>query len=218
MKNLLNQNIVLVINRNYQILGVTCPQKAFVSMCSLADGENLAAKAVIIDYEKDQEGNFILDYVTNIQPVFWDEWIKQEVRPCDNYISTPKIRIRIPTVLQAHNYSKMGFRTLKPNNVNLVRRYGNKCAYTDKILSKRNLTKDHVIPISRWKELGKSGDVHGWENVVLCDKSLNHKKGNSLNEEIGLQLRIKPTTPAPIPISELIKEIRSSDWKIFFHK
>ena len=80
------------------------------------------------------------------------------------------------------------------------------------------MTVDHCIPKSRWAELGKKGSPDGWDNLLLCDKETNHKKGNRLNEEIGLKTLIKPTAPKPIPVSELIKEIRHRDWNLFLHK
>ncbi len=216
--NILHSNIVLVINRNYQILGVTTPKQCFVSMCSCSDGENLAAKAVIIDYNKDSNGNYLFDEPSNIQPVFWDDWINQEVRPFDNFITTPKQRIRIPTVLQAHNCNKVGYKELKPTNKNLSARYGNRCAYTNQVLTKTTFSKDHVIPKSRWKQMGKSGSADTWDNLVPCHKDVNQKKGSRLNEEIGLKLLVKHSKPRPIPISESIKEIRSRDWNLFMHK
>jgi 5-methylcytosine-specific restriction endonuclease McrA len=216
--NILNSHIVLVINRNYQILGVTTPQKCFVTMCSSSNGENLASKAVIIDYDRDEKGNYIFDSPTNIKPVFFDEWIKQEIRPFDNFISTTKQKIRIPTVLQAHNCTKIGYRELKPNNRNLIMRYGNRCAYTNQILTNKTFSKDHIIPKSRWKEMGKHGSPDIWENVVPCHKDVNSAKGNRLNSEAGLQLLVKPSAPRPIPMSELIKDIRSRDWELFLYK
>jgi 5-methylcytosine-specific restriction endonuclease McrA len=218
MSDILNQHIVLVINRNFQILGITTPKQALISMCSSSDGENLASKSIIIDYEKDGEGEYSFDKPINMKPVFWDEWLEQEIRPFDNFVVTPKRKIRIPTVLQAHNCTKIGFKELKPTNRNLLSRYGNRCAYTNKLLTIKSMTKDHIIPKSRWKELGKSGSPDGWDNLVPCDKELNHKKGNSLNEEIGLKLLVKVSAPRPIPISELIKEVRSRDWELFMHK
>lgn len=217
--NILNSNIILAINRNFQILGVTTPQKCFVSMCSTADGANLSAKAVIIEYEQDENGNYLFDKPpTVVNPVFWDEWIEQPIRPYDNYISTTKRKIRIPTVLQAHNCVKGGFKELKPNNANLKARYGNRCAYTNELLTNATFSKDHIIPLSRWKQLGHTGNPNTWENLVPCHKDVNHKKGNKLNEEIGLKLLVKPIAPRPVPRSEIIKEIRSIDWKIFMHK
>jgi len=216
--NLLHKHIILVINRNFQILGVTTPQKCFVSMCSSHDGENLAAKAVVVDYNKDENGNYLFDSPSIINPVFWDEWIQQEIRPFDNYITTPNQKIRIPTVLQAHNCTKIGFRELKPTNKNLIQRYGNKCAYTNQTLTNKTFSKDHIIPKSRWRELGKSGSEDSWENLVPCHKDVNSKKGNQLNSEAGLTLLVKPSTPRPIPMSEIIRECRSRDWELFMHK
>ena len=218
MTDILHRSSVLVINRHYGILGLTTPKQAFVSMCSTSDGENLAAKAVIIDYAQGNDGNYLFDSPLQIAPVFWEEWIKQPIRPFDNYISTTKQKIRIPSVLQAHNCTKIGMRHFKPTSQNLLKRYGGKCAYSGKILTPNSMTKDHVIPKSRWKELGKSGSPDSWDNLVPCDKEINHKKGNKLNHEAGLTLLEKHSEPRPVPASELIKEIRSVDWGWFVFK
>lgn len=217
--DILNKQIVLVINRNFQIIGTTSPRQAITSMCSTCDGENLAAKGVSISYAKDESGGYLFDFVESVIPMFWDDWIKEEVRSFDNYVTTAKLlKIRIPTVLQAHNCTKIVVRTLKPTNKNLFMKYGGRCAYTNKQLTLSSMTKDHIIPKSRWYELGKTGSPDGWDNVVPCDKTVNHKKGNLLNSEAGLSLLVTPSAPRPIPVSELISEIRNRDWAIFKHK
>lgn len=219
MSNVLNHHIVLVINRGYQVLGVTTPRKAIVAMCSSSNGVDLAAKGMAIEYPKNEMGGYIFDDgPSNIIPMFWDEWQKQEIRNFDSFITTAKTRIRIPTVLLAYNCDKTVYRSLRPTKRNIYLKYGRKCAYTGQELSLSSMSVDHVIPKSRWKELGKSGSADSWENLVPCEKNLNHKKGNRLNSEIGLELLIKPSAPKNMPISQFIKEIRSKDWEIFLHK
>lgn len=187
-------------------------------MCSTSNGEEPAAKAMNIEYEMDREGNYLFDSVVNISPLSFDEWIKQPIRNFDNYVSTTKQKIRVPTVIQAVNCTKIVVKRLRPTKENLLKRYGYKCAYTNKKLTLSNTSIDHVIPKSRWKELGRAGSSDSWDNLVPCDKHVNYKKGNKLNQEAGLKLLIKPSTPLPIPVSELITNVRSRDWELFLHK
>jgi hypothetical protein len=51
--------------------------------------------------------------------------------------------------------------------------------------------------------------------MVVCDKTLNSKKGNKLNSELGLKLRKEPIEPSPTPMSALIKEAKHHTWKHF---
>jgi len=80
--------------------------------------------------------------------------------------------------------------------------------YTGKKLRRDEATIDHVLPQSR-------GGTNAWENLALTAKEINSRKGNRLNSEIGLRLIREPRAPRPIPLSQLIREIRHQDWKRF---
>lgn len=114
-----------------------------------------------------------------IRPVKWDEWIQLPILRPDEAIHSPKMTIRQPTVVVAVNYAKVPKRKPKFTLKNIARTYGYRCAYTGKLLSPEEWSKDHVNPLSRG---GK--DVP--ENVVLAWKEVNNKKGAKTPHEAGL--------------------------------
>ena len=73
-------------------------------------------------------------------------------------------------------------------NPALFKRDGNMCLYCGKHLSDADLTRDHVVPVSR-------GGVDLWDNVVTSCRRCNHFKGSRLLEETSLELMALPYVP-----------------------
>ncbi len=73
-------------------------------------------------------------------------------------------------------------------NVDRVSRYllhkrdGGKCAYCGEVVSVKEGTIDHVIPVSK-------GGKTTWDNTVWCCRKCNCKKDNKSLEESGMKLR-----------------------------
>jgi 5-methylcytosine-specific restriction endonuclease McrA len=57
-----------------------------------------------------------------------------------------------------------------------------------KMITKANLTVDHIIPRSR-------GGRDQWTNTACACYACNHRKGNRLPNEAGMKLRWEPKTP-----------------------
>ncbi len=74
------------------------------------------------------------------------------------------------------------------NNDTLFRRDANLCLYCGKRLKSREMSRDHIQPISR-------GGQDVWSNVVTACKRCNHFKGNRSPEEAGLELLAVPFSP-----------------------
>jgi 5-methylcytosine-specific restriction endonuclease McrA len=163
-----------------------------------------------IEYELDDNGQPIFDEAKSMNPVSWDEWMLLSIRPWDLSINSPTRSIRVPTVIIATNFNKMPIKSFKgkPSKDGIWNRDQGICQYTGKKLSKDQSTIDHVIPRSKG-----GGDT--WTNMVVCDKTLNSKKGNKLNSEMGLKLRKDPIEPNPMPVSALIREAKHHTWKHF---
>jgi len=161
MSDILNKNIVLVLNRNWQAINIRTPQEAFCQMAT-----NVATAL-------DIEGE---DY---IRPVQWDEWITLPIRPQDNAVRTAHREIRVPTVIVSVNYAKVPKKRPNLCAKTIRERDGNRCQYTGKLLRPDEGSLDHVLPRSR-------GGKDAWENLVWADKSVNAKKGNRLPHEAGL--------------------------------
>src|SRR6476620_3237417 len=87
MTDILNKNIVLVLNRNWQAINTRTPADAF---CQMATN---VATGLDIDGE-------------NIRPVGWDEWLTLQIREQDEAVQTARGPIRIPTVIVSVNFAK----------------------------------------------------------------------------------------------------------------
>jgi 5-methylcytosine-specific restriction endonuclease McrA len=81
-----------------------------------------------------------------------------------------------------HNY------TPPLNNRTLFRRDANVCMYCGQRFMSRDLTRDHVTPLSQ-----RGKDV--WQNVVAACKRCNNFKGGRTPEQAGLQLVAVPFVP-----------------------
>ncbi len=86
----------------------------------------------------------------------------------------------------------------------LFARDGWRCVYCG--AAGGRLTLDHVVPRSR-------GGLSVWENVVTACAPCNHRKGDRLPEESGLQLGRPPRAPAPVLFIHLSAPRIPIGWK-----
>lgn len=200
-----NAPIVLKLNRSWQPVGFSVVSTALVDLCA-----GINCFALDIDYPMDPDGQIDFDNPSLMRPVGWDEWITLPIRSWDLVIHSPRLAVRVPTVLVARNYSKMPIHRFKgaPSKRAVFLRDNGQDQYTGLPVSEREASLDHVVPRSR----GGGGD---WTNVVLASKQINYMKGNRLPEEAGLRLLHAPEVPHPVPVSMLIRTIRHVDWRHF---
>lgn len=211
--SIINKTQVLKLNSVWQAVGQSTVGKAIVD---LAGG--ISAMALDIEYEKDADGNYILDEnqfpcgESWARPVDWEEWITLPCREFDNVIhyANGQKTMRAPTILIAKNFSRMPKKTFKgkPSKDAIWIRDGGVDQYTGKKLKREDATIDHIIPQSK-------GGENTWENLATTSREINTRKGNKFNHEVGLNLIRKPMAPKPMPLSHLIREIRHNDWKKF---
>lgn len=74
------------------------------------------------------------------------------------------------------------------NNKTLFKRDGNLCLYCGAHFLARDLTRDHIRPISR-------GGTDAWRNVITACRRCNNHKGDRTPEQAGMQLLAVPFTP-----------------------
>ncbi len=210
MNNVANKLICLNLNANWQPVGFKTVKDAIVDLCGAESNGKPSTMALDIEYELDENGQPIFDEAKSMNPVSWEEWMTLPIRPWDLAINSPTRSIRVPTVIIATNFNKMPIKTFKgkPSKDGIWNRDQGICQYTGKKLTKDQSTIDHVIPRSK-------GGQDTWTNMVVCDKTLNSKKGNKLNSELGLKLRKEPIEPSPTPMSALIREAKHHTWKHF---
>ena len=73
-------------------------------------------------------------------------------------------------------------------NIALFRRDGFLCLYCGGEFGKSQLTRDHVMPVSR-------GGLDTWENVVTACRACNQRKADALLDECGMSLLATPYVP-----------------------
>jgi 5-methylcytosine-specific restriction endonuclease McrA len=197
--NILNKNIVLVLNRNWQAINIRTPQEAFCQMATNV--------ATALDIEIGGDGD-----AQALRPVKWDEWITLPVREQDHAVRTARGAIRVPTVVIAVNYARVPKRRPKLCARNIRERDGNRCQYTGRVLHPDEGSLDHVVPRSR-------GGRDTWENLVWSAKDVNQRKADRLPHEAGLKLLENPRAPKELPASALIRNAHGvAEWKLFLNE
>src|SRR5262252_3651421 len=196
MSDILNKNIVLVLNRNWQAINIRTPADAF---CQMATN---AATALDIELGDDARAE-------GLRSVKWDEWITLPIRPQDNAVRTAHSAIRVPTVIVAVNFARVPKKRPKLNARNIRERDGNRCQYTGRLVRPDEGSLDHVVPRSR-------GGADTWENLVWSAKDVNQRKADRLPHEAGLRLLAVPRAPKELPASHVLRNSHGvAEWELF---
>jgi 5-methylcytosine-specific restriction endonuclease McrA len=196
---LLSKNICLCLNSAWQPIGVKSIQEG---VSSLYAGSH---KAISIEYQ-DSDFSQPLD----MTPYAWEEWSALPIREYDMSIRSPRLIVRVPTVLIAIGYNKMPNLRYKLSNEGIRQRDKNVCQYTGKKLTKGQGSVDHVVPKSR-------GGKDSWTNMVYCDKKLNTTKSNKLLNELDLKLIRQPKEPTVKTVASKFNHAQHPDWKHFIY-
>lgn len=198
MSDVLNKNIVLVLNRNWQAINIRTPQEAF---CQMATNVATALDIELGDGARAEA----------LRPVTWDEWITLPIRHGDNAVRTVRGAIRVPTVIVAVNFARVPKKRPKLCARAIRERDANRCQYTGRRLRPEEGSLDHVVPRSR-------GGADTWENLVWSSREVNTRKGNRLPHEAGLRLLKAPRAPKELPVSALLRNAHGvAEWKLFLN-
>ena len=201
MSEILNKNIVLVLNRNWQAINIRTPQDAFCQMATNV--------ATALDIELGGGAPAEAARAQTLRPVTWEEWITLPIRDQDEAVHTVRGQIRVPTVIVAVNYAKVPKKRPKLCARTIRERDGNRCQYTGRVLRPDEGSLDHVVPRSR-------GGKDAWENLVWSAKEVNQRKADRLPHEAGLKLLKTPRAPKELPAMAFIRNPHDvADWKLF---
>ena len=192
MKDKINLPVVLVLNRNWQAINVRTPADVF---CQMA---NDVAQGLDIDEE-------------SMTPTRWEKWVELPIREHDEFVTTPRGRTRLPTVILLARYQKVPCRRLAFSSRSIWIRDGGRCQYTGRALVPTEGNIDHVLPRSR-------GGATSWENCVLAHREVNSRKADRTPQEAGLRLLRAPVVPREVPVTLLIKNsLNIRDWNRFLN-
>lgn len=191
MLSVLDKNIVLVLNKNWQAINIITPAEAF---CHLYSGS-----ATALDIQGDE---FMV-------PTPWSDWVNLPVREGDFEIRTVASALRVPSVIVLAHYAKVPMCRPSYSARSIRERDGNRCQYSGQLLQPDEGNIDHVVPRSR-------GGEDSWDNCVLAARQINSRKGNRTPEEAGLALIRPPRSPKAVPVTKTLQNpYQIPDWKPF---
>lgn len=136
-------------------------------------------------------------------------WILDKVEVLEFYDSVVRsahASLKIPAVLRLKSYVRRPYQaSMRFNRENIYLRDRNTCQYCGDVFSRRDLTLDHVVPVSQ-------GGLRSWENLVAACRPCNQAKGNRTPSQAGMPLLREPF----VPRSHLaIREKESSLWETY---
>ena len=138
----------------------------------------------------------------------FESWVDLPIEDGERFISTVRMRLRVPEVIVLMKYSGIPKQHLPFTRRNLLRRDGAKCQYCGRYPGHADLSIDHVIPRAR-------GGETSWENCVLACVQCNRRKGSKLPEQIGMKLLARPRAPQWSPIFEVAGAHKREAWRRF---
>jgi 5-methylcytosine-specific restriction endonuclease McrA len=162
---------VLVLNRLWQAVNVCSVRRAFTLLC--------AGQAQVV--YSDGERQFLTHDFES-----WRGFSEREPEP--DMVSTISFQVRVPRVILLLLFDRVPRKEVKFTRFNVFQRDKNACQYCGRVLERRDLNLDHVIPRDK-------GGLTTWENIVCSCIPCNTRKGNRLPHEAKMQLIRKPVRP-----------------------
>jgi len=182
---------VLVLNRNWQAIGIKSPIDTFSMLVTDA--------ATGLDIRGDN----------HMEPLRWKDWICLPISEKDDYIQTVNCKIKIPKVIVLSKFDKVPKKRPRLSQKNIWARDNFTCQYTGKKLKPGEGNIDHIIPKSK-------GGTTTWTNCVLACKKVNATKANRTPTEAGLKLIKSPEPPKEMPATNYIyNRYKIKEWDVF---
>ncbi|MFA4986353.1 MAG: HNH endonuclease [Candidatus Brocadiia bacterium] len=135
----------------------------------------------------------------------WADLSKYSEMPA---LSSPSIRLVAPEVVKMVRYNNVPKNRVPFTRRALFLRDRFTCQYCGATPGARELTIDHLVPLSR-------GGRSNWDNCALACVPCNTRKSNRTPEESGMSLKRKPDFPKWSPIYNVSPSRVLSSWQHF---
>jgi len=113
----------------------------------------------------------------------------------DSIRATNNKRFPLPAVVRCPKYVKHKRNTVAFSRKNVFIRDQLTCQYCGTRGLVRELTYDHIIPRSVWRQEAYNGTPTNWTNIVTCCLSCNKKKADRTPKQAGMTLLRSAITP-----------------------
>lgn len=189
---------VLTLNANYLPIGVITYEKAIYKLYS----RNETTYPVMIRTNSEGE---LEEFDTFRSMRIWELLKPKEG---DTVFKTASgNEFIVPKIVIFCNYKELPYKSVYfPTKKNIWKRDGNRCGYSGRLLSQKDLSVDHIVPKSK-------GGKDSWENLITCDRLINSQKSDKylsqFTKETGYKLLFKPEAPK----DGLAFNFFESEWK-----
>jgi 5-methylcytosine-specific restriction endonuclease McrA len=188
------QQPVLVLNRLWQAVNVCSARRALTLL--------FEGRAQVV-YESPSGSFHTYDFGE------WKDFSVEQESGEEDQINTISFKIGIPKVILLLVYDRFPKKEVKFTRHNIFERDRNQCQYCGKILERKLLNLDHVVPRDR-------GGPTTWENIVCSCIPCNTRKANRTPPEAGMHLIRKPKRPKWRPFVQVNFTLNShSSWRHF---
>lgn len=201
MTSILDKQITLALNRNWQCLDFRSVKKAVSDITSL-NSETGEPPFMFLDLEylQREDGSYDTDNLLGARPVSVAQWLALPIRSCDLAINCGKYQLRAPTIIVATGYDKVQFRRPKFSSDAVWQRDNSTCQITGEKVTRE--TGDLGHDIARAK-----GGKRTWSNVGVVKKTLNRAMGTKSFGEMGWT-HVKFTEPKARPVFYTMDDIK----------
>ncbi|MBS83466.1 MAG: HNH endonuclease [Gammaproteobacteria bacterium] len=110
-----------------------------------------------------------------------------------NRVLSCQSSISLNSIIATRNHTKLDYSAYTPplTNVTLFKRDANTCMYCGNVFLVKELSRDHVLPISL-------GGTDSWTNVVTACRRCNNHKGGRTPEDARMLLIAIPFSPSRV--------------------
>jgi hypothetical protein len=136
-----------------------------------------------------------------------------------DFIQGTNKKFPVPAVARTKKFFQINDYGVNFSRKNILIRDNYTCQYCCNIFNIDELTYDHVIPKSLWKQ---NTSPTNWTNIVTCCIKCNRKKGNKTPSEAKMKLKNIPIRPQKnykfLPVVQSLINIKHSiplEWKAY---
>ena len=144
----------------------------------------------------------------------WCQGKVEVISVYDREVRSVSLSFKLPSVIRLLRYIRIQrrFNHVPFSRVNIYARDNHRCQYCGKIYSVRELTFDHVVPVSQ-------GGRKNWGNIVTSCINCNRKKGGRTPREAGMQVIRSPRRPTRPPMVRLTIGLRDTpeSWRDYLY-
>lgn len=110
-----------------------------------------------------------------------------------NRLTQLKSTLKVNSIIATHDINKLDYSSFTPSlsNSTLFKRDANNCLYCGQSFNYKELSRDHVMPLSH-------GGLDVWTNVVTSCKRCNNQKGGRTPENANMMLLAIPFAPSRV--------------------